>query len=264
MTTASPIVHFFHLVKSFPGRIWRIFRAQLKGRSRWKQLLIIGLWMVGSFITTSLLATLVYGVLPVPLTPLMVIRSVEQWADGEKAVLKKDWVSMDEISIHLAPSVMCAEDQNFKDHWGFDLEAIQKALEHNKRSRRTRGASTISQQTAKNVFLWPHRSWLRKGLEIYFTGLIELVWTKRRIMTVYLNVVEFGPGIYGAEAAARHFFRKPADKLTRSEAATLAAVLPNPRKYSASRPGRYVTRRRDWVLRQMRMHGSGIYLDKAN
>lgn len=251
------------VLRNAPGRLWRIFRDQLSGKARWKQALIIVLWSTGAFLSTSILATLIYGVFPVPITPLMVIRNVEQWMDGKKAVFEKDWVSMDEISIHLAPAVMCAEDQRFMDHWGFDLEAIQKAIEHNKRSKRTRGASTISQQTAKNVFLWPHRSWIRKGLELYFTGLIELVWTKRRIMTVYLNVVEFGPGIYGAEAAAQQYFRKPASKLTKSEAATLAAVLPNPRKYSVSRPGPYVHRRKEWVLRQMRMHGSGIYLDKA-
>lgn len=264
MGQLQSIRRFFQRGAAFPKWLWAVFRAQLSGRPRWKQVLIICLWSTGAFVSTSVLATLIYGVLPVPLTPLMVIRSVEQWVDGKKAVMKKDWVSMDDISTHLAPAVMCAEDQLFKEHWGFDLEAIEKAIKHNKRSKRVRGASTISQQTAKNVFLWPHRSWIRKGLEIYFTGLIELVWTKRRIMTVYLNVVEFGPGIYGAEAAAQHFYRKPASKLTKYEAATLAAVLPNPRKYSVARPGKYVKRRKEWILRQMRMHGSGIYMDKTN
>ncbi|MCF8238087.1 MAG: monofunctional biosynthetic peptidoglycan transglycosylase [Saprospiraceae bacterium] len=252
-----------HLICHAPGQLWQTFRGQLAGKTKWKQALIITLWSAGAFLSTSILATLFYGVFPVPITPLMVIRNVEQWMDGKKAIFEKDWVSMDDISIHLAPAVMCAEDQHFMDHWGFDLEAIQKAIEHNKRSKRTRGASTISQQTAKNVFLWPQRSWLRKGLEIYFTGLIELIWTKRRIMTVYLNVIEFGPGIYGAEAAAQHYFHKPASKLTKTESAMLAAVLPNPRKYSVSRPGPYVHRRKEWILRQMRMHGSEIYLDKA-
>lgn len=263
MVLVQSFRRFFERIAALPKWLWGVFRVQLAGRPRWKQFIIIGIWSVGAFFSTSILATLIYGVLPVPMTPLMVIRSVEQWADGKKAVMKKDWVSMDEISIHLAPAVMCAEDQLFKEHWGFDLEAIEKAIKHNKRSKRTRGASTISQQTAKNVFLWPHRSWLRKGLELYFTGLIELVWTKRRIMTVYLNVVEFGEGIYGAEAAAQHFYRKPASKLTKYEAATLAAVLPNPRKYSVARPGQYVKRRKNWILRQMRMHGSEIYMDKA-
>ncbi len=263
MAIKADISGWFHAIITAPRKLWRVFLGQLEGQSRWKQGLIIALWSIGAFLSTSILATLIYGVFPVPITPLMVIRNVEQWTDGKKAVFEKDWVSMDEISIHLAPAVMCAEDQRFKEHWGFDLEAIQKAIEHNKRSKRTRGASTISQQTAKNVFLWPQRSWIRKGLELYFTGLIELVWTKRRILTVYLNVVEFGPGIYGAEAAAQVYFRKPASKLTKSECATLAAVLPNPRKYSVSRPGPYVKRRKEWVLRQMRMHGTEIYLDKA-
>ena len=250
-------------IRQLPGGLWHAFRHQLRDKPRWKQALIILVWSGGAFLVSSILSTLAFAVLPVPITPLMVIRSVEQWSDGEKAVLKKDWVPLDEISRHLAPAVICAEDQNFLLHWGFDFGAIQKAIEHNKRSKRTRGASTISQQTAKNLFLWPGRSWIRKGLELYFTGLIELFWTKRRIMTVYLNIVEFGPGIYGAEAAAQHYFRKPANKITKEQCALLASVLPNPRKYSVSRPGPYVRRRQAWVLRQMRMHGPGIYMDRT-
>ena len=247
--------------RQLPGRLWRLFRRQLHNKSRWKQALIILLWSIYTFLGASILSTLLFAVLPVPITPLMVIRSAEQWSHGDKAVLKKEWVSFDEISKHLAPAVICAEDQNFLKHWGFDFGAIQKAIKHNKRSKRTRGASTISQQTAKNLFLWPQRSWIRKGLELYFTGLIELFWSKRRIMTVYLNIVEFGPGIYGAEAAAQHYFRKPAGKLSKEQCALLASVLPNPRKYSVSRPGSYMRRRQEWVLRQMRMHGPAIYMD---
>ena len=145
--------------------------------------------------------------LPVPFTPLMFIRSTQQMSDPKRDFRwKHDWVSAREISPHLRLAVICAEDQNFYAHWGFDLEAIGKAVEHNKKSRRKRGASTISQQTAKNVFLWPGRSWVRKELEVWFTGLIELFWSKKRILHVYLNSIELGDGIYGAEAASQHFF----------------------------------------------------------
>lgn len=137
----------------------------------------------------------------------MFIRSTQQMSDPKRDFRwKHDWVSAREISPHLRLAVICAEDQNFYAHWGFDLEAIGKAVEHNKKSRRKRGASTISQQTAKNVFLWPGRSWVRKELEVWFTGLIELFWSKKRILHVYLNSIELGDGIYGAEAASQHFF----------------------------------------------------------
>ena len=210
----------------------------------------LGYWSVG----LSMGLTLLYRFLPIPATPLMLIRSAEQRRDPEReARWKHDWVSADEISPHLHLAVVCAEDQNFYTHWGFDLEAIDKAVEHNKKSRRKRGASTISQQTAKNVFLWPGRSWLRKGLEVWFTGLIELFWSKKRILHVYLNCIEFGDGIYGAEAAARHFFKKKASQLTPQEAALLAAVLPSPLRYNAANPGGYVRKRQSWILDQMRM-----------
>lgn len=150
------------------------------------------------------------------------------------------------------------------DHWGFDVAAIEKALSHNeKRPTRIRGASTLSQQTAKNLFLWDGRSWVRKGLEAGLTAGIELVWTKRRILTVYLNIVEFGDGIFGVEAAAQHFFHKPASRLTTSEAALLAAVLPNPHRFKAGAPSGYVTQRQQWIMRQMRQLGGEGFL-KAN
>lgn len=209
----------------------------------------------------SILMVVVFRFVPVPITPLMVIRCAEQWQNDAEVTLKKDWEPMERISENLQLAVVCAEDQKFPEHHGFDVEAIEKALEHNKRGKRVRGASTISQQTAKNLFLWPSRSWLRKGLEAYFTVLIELIWPKERILEVYLNIIELGPGIYGAEAAAQEFFRKPAEKLTRSEAALLAAVLPNPLKYSAARPSPYVRSRQAWVLVQMKLWDFRLVLD---
>ena len=158
------------------------------------------------------------------------------------------WVPADQIPETLRLAVIAAEDQKFRTHWGFDFIAIAEALEHNETSRKKRGASTITQQTAKNLFLWPSRSWLRKGLEVTFTLLLEGLWTKERILEVYLNIAEFGPGIYGAEAAAQSFFGRPAKDMTPVESARLAAVLPNPRKWSAARPGRYVQTRVDWIL----------------
>jgi len=197
----------------------------------------------------SVILTALYGFLPVPLTPLMVLRLF----DGEG--ISKDWVAYDQISPNLARAVIAAEDAGFCAHWGFDFKAIQRALEHNEDSKRLRGGSTISNQTAKNVFLWPGDTRLtryaRKAIEPYFTMLIELMWGKRRILEVYLNVVEWGPGIYGAEAAARHHFNKPASKLTRREAALLATVLPNPRRFSAGQPSGYVNRQAGSIQRRM-------------
>jgi monofunctional biosynthetic peptidoglycan transglycosylase len=180
---------------------------------------------------------LVHSVVPPPITILMVTRLFE----GEGLHVR--WRSLNRISPELVDAVIAAEDARFCEHNGFDLEAIQQAMEDNAEGGRIRGGSTISQQTAKNVFLWPGRSWIRKGLEAGYTALIETFWTKRRIMEVYLNVAEMGPGVYGAEAASRHWFGKSASELTRLEAARLAAILPNPREYQAADPGPYVRRR---------------------
>ena len=158
------------------------------------------------------------------------------------------WVPADRIPESMRAAVIAAEDQKFWTHWGFDFIAIAEALEHNEKSKRKRGASTITQQTAKNLFLWPSRSWLRKGLEVTFTLLLEVIWPKERILEVYLNIAEFGPGVYGVEAAAQNFFGTSAAEMTPEQTARLAAVLPNPRKWSADRPGPYVQRRIDWIL----------------
>lgn len=196
--------------------------------------------------------TVLYRYLPVPITPLMVIRLYEQLNDEKKELrLKKDWVSLKKISKHAPQAVVASEDQKFLDHHGFDWEAMEKAWENNKKGKRVKGASTISQQTAKNVFLWPARNIFRKALEAYFTFLIELFWSKERIMEVYLNVIEMGEGIYGIEAASQYYFQKPAEKLSRNEAALIAAVLPNPRRWSPSRPTPYIQGRKLWILGQM-------------
>ncbi|ADZ43931.1 TPA: monofunctional biosynthetic peptidoglycan transglycosylase [Yersinia enterocolitica] len=214
---------------------------------------IVALWLAG---------ILIFAFLPVPFSMVMIERQLGAWLTGDFSyVAHSDWVPMDEISPYMALAVMAAEDQKFPEHWGFDVGAIESALAHNQRNQnRIRGASTLSQQTAKNLFLWDGRSWVRKGLEVGLTAGIELVWTKRRILTVYLNIAEFGDGIFGVEAAARHFFNKPASKLSASEAALLAAVLPNPLRFKANAPSGYVISRQQWILRQMRQLGGKDFI----
>lgn len=175
-----------------------------------------------------------------------------------------DWEPLERISPHAAMAAIAAEDQQFPFHAGFDFESIRKAVQHNAKSKRKRGASTISQQVAKNLFLWSGRSWARKGLEVYFTVLIEAAWPKERILEVYLNLVEFGPGTYGVQAAAKRFFDKDASRLTRREAATLAAVLPNPKRFRADRPSNYVQKRRDSIMGQMRALGGPSFLKQLD
>lgn len=212
-----------------------------------KRIFTFFLKLIGWFFLLSILLVVVYKWAPVPFTPLMVIRSIEYPEES----LQHDWVSMNEISPSLQLAVVASEDQNFLSHNGFDYKAIKKAIEENKRKKKTRGASTISQQTAKNVFLWPQRSWVRKGFEVYFTFLIELFWSKKRILEVYLNSIEMGKGIYGAEAAAEAWFGKKASQLSSYEAAAIASILPNPREYSASPASNYVQQRKQWIMRQM-------------
>ena len=188
---------------------------------------------------------------PILVTPLMIIRSVESMIQGEMPRNSKDWVSIDKISHNIVQAVVASEDNLFMEHHGFSIEDIQKALKHNQKGKRIRGGSTISQQTAKNVFLWPDRSYLRKGVEAYFTVLIELIWPKERIMEVYLNVIEMGDGIYGIQAASEEYFNKDAKQLTKSQAALIAACLPNPRKYSAKNPSSYIQRRKSRIVSLM-------------
>lgn len=207
----------------------------------------------------SVFVVFLYKWMPVPITPLMVIRSVEQYQEGKEIIMSHDWEPLENISKNLQLAVICSEDQNFLTHNGFDLEAIEKAIENNKKGKRIKGGSTISQQTAKNVFLWPERSWLRKGLEVYFTFLIEHIWGKERIMEVYLNSIEMGNGLYGAETATQYWFKKSAAKLSTSEAASIAAILPNPRKYKARPASNYIQGRVSWIVRQMGYFGTLNY-----
>ena len=214
----------------------------------WKWILKIVLW----FFIISIGLTLLYRFLPIPITPLMVIRTWEQAIDKDRSIeFYKDWVSLDKISKNMPQAVVAAEDQKFLEHYGFDIEAMQKAWDGNKQGKRIKGASTITQQTAKNVFLWPGRNFVRKGLEAYFTLLMETLWSKKRIMEVYLNVIEMGDGIYGIEAASQKFYKKSASNLSRQESAMVAAVLPNPLRWSPVRPTPYIYGRQAWILRQM-------------
>jgi monofunctional glycosyltransferase len=204
------------------------------------------------FLALSIFSVLIFKWIPVPITPLMVYRVIESKFNGSETVFSHDWEPLENISPNLQKAVIASEDGNFLSHYGFDFRAIQKALKNNQQGKRLKGGSTISQQTAKNVFLWQGRSYLRKGLEAYFTVLIEIVWGKERIMEVYLNSIEMGNGVYGAEEAARHWYSKSAHELTVKEAAGIAAILPSPRKYKASNSSPYITKRKQKIMRIMR------------
>jgi len=210
------------------------------------------LWkIIKWFFIISVASVILFRFIPVPFTPLMLLRCGEQlFTHGKKVQMKKDWTSLEDMSSAMPLAVMAAEDQNFEEHFGFDFKAIQKAGQYNERhkGKKLKGASTISQQTAKNVFLFPARSWIRKGFEVYFTFLIEVCWSKKRIMEVYLNVIEMGEGIYGAEAASQEYFHKPAKKLSIREASLIAAVLPNPRFWSPAKPSAYIQRKSGRIM----------------
>jgi len=205
------------------------------------------------FFISSILFVFLFKLINPPVTPLMVIRCTGQSFAGDKIVLKKQWVPIEKISPEIGLAVVAAEDNLFFKHNGFDMKAIEKASAYNKKNegKKMRGGSTISQQTAKNVFLWPQRSWVRKGLEVYFTALIELFWSKKRILEVYLNVIETGDGIYGVEMASKIYFSKPASAVSRSQAALLVSILPDPRKWSPLHPTPYLLHRQSWILWNM-------------
>ena len=200
------------------------------------------------FLLFSVGSVLAYRFVPVWITPLMVIRATESVSRGEKPVIRHHWVSLKDISPWLPKAVVASEDNRFLTHSGFDFREIEKAIRENKTRRRPRGASTISQQTAKNVFLWPGHSFIRKGLEAYFTLLIEVCWSKKRIMEVYLNSIETGKDIYGAEAVAKYHFHTTAAQLTKSQCALIAATLPNPVRYNSARPSPYILKRQGQIL----------------
>ncbi len=216
-------------------------------------------------IVVSVLAVLSLRWINPPFTAFMAESQIAVWLSRDaNYVSRHSWVDLDRISPNLPLAVVASEDQKFPEHWGFDVEAIEKAYALNQHSHKVRGASTISQQVAKNLYLWSGRSYFRKGLEAYFTVLIEALWPKRRILEIYLNVAEFGYGTYGAEAASQRFFHKPASRLSRSDAAVLAAVLPNPERFSAAAPSKYVLQRRDWILGQMQALGGPEMLDEID
>jgi monofunctional glycosyltransferase len=223
---------------------WPIWLQKL-----WHLFLKITKW----FFILSILTVIVYRFIPPPFTPLMVQRMIEQKMNGKEAKCNKDWVSLEEISKSLPRAVIASEDQNFENHFGLDFNAIAGAKKYNEKHKGNKviGASTITQQTAKNVFLTQSRTYIRKAFEVYFTFLIEIFWSKKRIMEVYLNEIEMGNGIYGVEAASQYYFKKPAAKLSNSEAAAIAAILPNPLKRSASKPDKYTAKRKRWILKQM-------------
>ena len=214
------------------------------------------------FLIVSIAWVLIDWVVPVFVTPLMIIRSVESLAQGEMPRVSKSWVSIDDISPNMVQAVVASEDNLFLTHHGFSFDAISRAFEHNQRGKRIRGGSTISQQTAKNVFLFPQRSYIRKGLEAYFTVLMELTWSKKRIMEVYLNVIEMGDGIYGVEAASLEHFGVHASQLSKLQAAAIAACLPNPRRFNAAHPSGYIQRRKNNIVNLMARIGP-VNFDKT-
>ena len=211
-------------------------------------------WVLVVFFSSTILAVVALRFVPVFFTPLMFIRCGQQMAEGKKLKLDHHWVSMSKISPSMPVAVMASEDANFLNHHGFDYKAIVNAAERNRKhpEKRKLGASTISQQTAKNIFLWPGRSWTRKGLEAYFTVLIELFWSKERIMEVYLNSIEMGDGIYGVDAVAEANFQTDAKNLSQAQCALIAATLPNPRKFSSKNPSAYMRKRQSKILHEMK------------
>lgn len=212
---------------------------------RWSVYIVVG------FLGITLFWVMTLRFINPPITYLMVKRAFEWQAADKGFKIEKDWLTYDKLSDNLKRAAIAGEDAHFMDHHGFDTDAILKAFERNKQGKRLRGGSTISQQVAKNVFLWPGRSWIRKGLETYFTFLIETLWGKKRILEVYLNVIEMGQGVYGAEAAAQYYFHKSANSLSKKQAALIIAILPNPRKWDARNPSNYVNSRANNIVRYM-------------
>jgi monofunctional biosynthetic peptidoglycan transglycosylase len=221
------------------------------------------LYLVLGWLLLSLATVLLLRWVDPPTSAFMLREQVGAWLDDdEKFVLRQRWVDWEQIATPMKVAVIASEDQMFPEHNGFDLQQINKALEQRERGRRSRGASTISQQVAKNLFLWPSRSWMRKGLEAFYTVLIEWLWPKQRILEVYLNIAEFGRGTFGVGAASETFFRKPAARLSSYDAALLATVLPSPKRMRVSKPSRYMKSRQQQIMTQMRMLGGGALLKK--
>lgn len=235
-------------------------RAPAQRRSFMRRTIRALLFLVLFAVAMSVLVVAAFRFVPPPTTAFMLARRVDAIAARESPAIDYRWVPASRISPNVPIAFVAAEDQKFPSHHGFDLDAIEKALDERERGERQRGASTISQQVAKNLFLWADASWVRKGLEAYFTVLVESLWPKARILEVYANIAEFGDRVYGVEAAAQRYFGKPAARLTRQEAALLAAVLPSPRRYRANPPGPYVSNRARWIDRQVTQLGGPGYL----
>lgn len=236
--------------------------VQRPRRRRWLRWVLLTPVLLALF---SVLQVLVLRVVDPPFSTVMALRQMEAFAEGDwKFRIHYQWRDWEQMAASVPISLVAAEDQRFPEHSGFDLKAIEKAREHNAQGGRLRGASTISQQTAKNLFLWQGRSWLRKGLEAWYTVLIETLWPKQRILEVYANIAEFGDGTYGVQAAARRYWGKDASRLSPAESARLAAVLPSPRRYNAANPGPYVQRRAAWIQRQARQLGGAGYVEQAD
>ncbi|MFA9499822.1 monofunctional biosynthetic peptidoglycan transglycosylase [Mannheimia sp. E30BD] len=233
---------------------------KIRAKSGWLWFGFSRLFTVGGVF--FLVPMMLFSVLPVPYSAYMVQKKVENVLQGKTYNIKKDWVSLDEISWQMQMAVIASEDQKFESHFGIDLQAIETALKLNAKSKKVRGGSTISQQTVKNMFLWHGPSWVRKGIEAPLTILVEYVWTKPRILEVYLNIAEFGYGIFGVEAAAQHFFKKSAKNLNLQEAALLAASLPNPNLFKVDKPGPTMRKRQAWIMRQVSQLDGKNYLDK--
>lgn len=230
-------------------------------RSFWRRFLTLCSRTLLALFLCSVALVLALRWIDPPFSAFMAEERIGAWIEGDdKYILRHDWVDWEDISPHAGIAVISSEDQKFAHHFGFDVDSIETAWLRHEQGRRLRGASTISQQVAKNLFLWNGRSWVRKGMEAYFTVLLELLWPKQRILEVYLNIVEFGPGIYGVGAASKHFFHAPAARLSSRQAALLAAVLPNPKRFRVERPSGYVLRRVQWIQRQMGQLGGSGYL----
>jgi monofunctional biosynthetic peptidoglycan transglycosylase len=229
---------------------------------RLRRILLLLLIIALGLGTLSVAVTILFRFVPPPASALMIERRYDAWKGGREYSSRYQWTDFDRIAPPMAAAVIAAEDQNFSSHHGFDWDAIQRAIDYDENGNKLRGASTLTQQTAKNLFLWPDRNWLRKGFEAYFTVLLEGLWGKRRILETYLNIVEFGDGIYGVEAASQRFFHKPSARLTPEEAALLAAVLPNPHRLKANAPSNYVRERQQWILRQMRQLGGVSFVQR--
>jgi monofunctional glycosyltransferase len=236
--------------------------ARARSRSLVRRLVIRVCQLIAFLLAVSVLATVTLRFVPPLTTAVIVERWVDALAHDRAYQVDYRWVPWNRISPRAALAVIASEDQNFATHRGFDIESIQQAVDAHEHGQRLRGASTISQQVAKNLFLWSGRSYLRKGLEAYFTVLIELTWSKRRILEVYLNIVELGNGVFGVEAASLRYFHKPASRLSADEAALLAAVLPNPIRLRVNRPSAYVEERRGWIVQQMEQVGGSAYIKR--